>query len=56
MFFFSKIPEDKKTNNNLDYEEEKLKNFNHPVTEENTLKSLNLIEKENDTIIKNKLK
>ena len=54
--FFSKIPEDKKTNNNLDYEEEKLNNFNRLVTEENTLKSLNLIEKENDTIIKNKLK
>ena len=54
--FFSKIPEDKKTNNNLDYEEEKLNNFNRPVTEENTLKSLSLIEKENDTIIKNKLK
>lgn len=55
--FFS---ENNKINNNINSTEfhdvEKLDNFNRPITEENTSKSLNLIEKENDTIIKTKLK
>ena len=54
--FFS---ENNKLNNNINTElndDEKLDNFNRPITEENTIKSLNLIEKENDTIIKKKLK
>ena len=55
--FFS---ENNKLNNNINSTEfndvEKLDNLNRPITEENTLKSLNLIEKENETIIKNKLK
>ena len=55
--FFS---ENNKINNNINSTEfhdvEKLDNFNRPITEENTIKSLNLIEKENDTIIKKKLK